>query len=216
MHCSPPGSSVPWGNSPGKNTGVCSLSVLQGIFPTQGSNPGLPHCRWILYQLSHQGSPRRLEWVAYAFSSRSSLPRTWTGVSCIASGFFTSWATREARLRQGRGLFAKQSGKEMKDLLPILKIVLFVFFILSCLTVYIFWILMVYYYFVCIYFLLFSTLSFSFVSGSLLFVCFCCKKILRLIQLHLFIFAFVSFPNETDLNMRCYNRCQECSDGAFF
>ena len=46
----------PW-NSPGQNTGVGSLSLLQGIFPTQGSNPGLLHCRWILYQLSHQGSP---------------------------------------------------------------------------------------------------------------------------------------------------------------
>ena len=43
--------------SPGQNTGVGSLSLLQGIFPTQGSNPGLPHCRWILYQLSHKGSP---------------------------------------------------------------------------------------------------------------------------------------------------------------
>ena len=41
----------PW-NSPGQNTGVGSLSLLQGIFPTQGSNPGLPHCRQILYQLS--------------------------------------------------------------------------------------------------------------------------------------------------------------------
>ena len=37
---------------------------FQGIFPTQGWNLGLPHCRWILYQLSHQGSPRILEWVA--------------------------------------------------------------------------------------------------------------------------------------------------------
>ena len=37
----------------------------RGIFPTQGSNPGLPHCRCILYQLSHQGSPRILEWVAH-------------------------------------------------------------------------------------------------------------------------------------------------------
>ena len=45
----------PW-NSPGKNTGVGNLSLLQGIFPTQGSNPGLPHCRRILYQLSFQGS----------------------------------------------------------------------------------------------------------------------------------------------------------------
>ena len=46
----------PW-NSPGQNTGVTSLSLLQGIFPTQGSNPGLPHCKWILYQLSHKESP---------------------------------------------------------------------------------------------------------------------------------------------------------------
>ena len=59
-------------NSPGKNTGVVSLSLLQGIFPTQGSNPGLPHCGWILYQLSHKGSPRILEWVAYPFSNGSS------------------------------------------------------------------------------------------------------------------------------------------------
>ena len=43
----------PW-NSPGQNTGVGSHSLLQGIFPTQGLNPGLQHCRWILYQLSHQ------------------------------------------------------------------------------------------------------------------------------------------------------------------
>ena len=45
----------PW-NSPGQNTGVGSLSLLQGIFPTQGWKPGLPHCRQILYQLSHKGS----------------------------------------------------------------------------------------------------------------------------------------------------------------
>ena len=44
------------GNSRDQNTGVVSRSLLQGIFPTQGSNPGLPHCRQILYQLSHQGS----------------------------------------------------------------------------------------------------------------------------------------------------------------
>ena len=44
-------------NSLGQNTGVGSLSLLQGLFPTQGSNPGLPHCRWILYQLSHKGIP---------------------------------------------------------------------------------------------------------------------------------------------------------------
>ena len=78
-----------------KNTGVGSLSLLQRIFPTQGLNPGLPHCRRILYQLSHKGSPRILEWIAYPFSRGSSRPRNWTRVSCIAGGFFTSWATRE-------------------------------------------------------------------------------------------------------------------------
>ena len=46
----------PW-NSPGQDTGVGSLSLLQGIVPTQGSNPGLLHCRQILYQLSYQGLP---------------------------------------------------------------------------------------------------------------------------------------------------------------
>ena len=46
----------PW-NSSGQNFGVASLSLLQGIFPTQGLNPGLVRCRWILYQLSYRGSP---------------------------------------------------------------------------------------------------------------------------------------------------------------
>ena len=45
-------------NSPGQNTGVCSFSLLEGIFPAQGSNSGLPHCRQILYQLSHKGQPK--------------------------------------------------------------------------------------------------------------------------------------------------------------
>ena len=52
----PHGLYCPW-NSPIQNTGVGSFSLLQGIFPTQGSNPGLLHCRWIFYQLSHKGSP---------------------------------------------------------------------------------------------------------------------------------------------------------------
>ena len=52
----PHGLYSPW-DSPGQNTGVGSLSLLQGIFPTQGLNPGLPYCRRILYQLSHKGSP---------------------------------------------------------------------------------------------------------------------------------------------------------------
>ena len=64
----------PW-DSPGQNTRIGSLSLLQGIFPTQRSNSGLPHCRWILYQLSHKGSPRILEWVEYPFSRGSSQPK---------------------------------------------------------------------------------------------------------------------------------------------
>ena len=66
----PHGLYSPW-NSPGQNTGVGSLSLLQGIFPTQGSSTGLLHCRQILYQLSQKGSPRILERVAYCFSSGS-------------------------------------------------------------------------------------------------------------------------------------------------
>ena len=62
-------------NSPGQNTGVGSHSLVQGIFSTQRSNPGLPHFRQIVYKLSHQGSPRILAWIAYSFSSRSSRPR---------------------------------------------------------------------------------------------------------------------------------------------
>ena len=52
----PSGSYSPW-NSPGQNTEVGRLSLLQGILPPQRSNPGLPHCRRILYQMSHKGSP---------------------------------------------------------------------------------------------------------------------------------------------------------------
>ena len=56
MDCSPPGSSV-HGDSPGKNAGVGCHALLQGLFPTQGLNPSLLHCRRILYHLSHQESP---------------------------------------------------------------------------------------------------------------------------------------------------------------
>ena len=73
----PHGLYSPW-NSPGQNTGVSSLSLLQGIFPMQGLNPGLSHCRQMLYQLSHKGSPRILEWVAFPFSRGYSRPRNQT------------------------------------------------------------------------------------------------------------------------------------------
>ena len=60
-------------------------------------HPGLPQCGQILYHLSHRGSPRILEWAAYPFSRGSFWPRNWTGISCIAGGFFTSWATGEPK-----------------------------------------------------------------------------------------------------------------------
>ena len=81
-------------NSLGQNTGVSRLSLLQGIFPTQGWNPGLPHCRRILYQLSHKGSPNQLSyqgspqytpissWIQSFFSSLqagSMAPGAWNG-----------------------------------------------------------------------------------------------------------------------------------------
>ena len=58
----PCGICSPW-NSPGQNTGVGSRSLLQGIFPTQGLNLGLLHCKRILYQLSHKGSPKQTVWI---------------------------------------------------------------------------------------------------------------------------------------------------------
>ena len=60
MDYTPPGSSI-HGDSPDKNTGVGCHALLQGIFPTQGSNPGLLHCRWILYHLIHLWDPAKLE-----------------------------------------------------------------------------------------------------------------------------------------------------------
>ena len=99
MDCSPPGYSFSVaGDSPGKNTGVGCHALIQGIFPTLGLNPDLPHCRWFLYCPSHQGSTGILEGVVYPFSRWSSWPRNQTRLSCIAGRFFTSWATREAML----------------------------------------------------------------------------------------------------------------------
>ena len=60
MDCNPPGSSV-HGDSPDKNIGV----GCHGLLPTQGLNPGFPHCKQILYHLNHQGSPKRDKWVVY-------------------------------------------------------------------------------------------------------------------------------------------------------
>ena len=85
-------------------SGIFQTRILEWvIFPfsrrssqARGSNPGFPHCKRILYQLSHKESSRILEWVGYPFSSGSSWLRNWTRVPCTAGGFFTNWATREA------------------------------------------------------------------------------------------------------------------------
>jgi len=75
-----------------------STSYIYMYVCMKGLNPGLLHCRKILYHLSHTASPRILEWVTYPFSWGSSQPRNWTRVSCIAGRFFTSWATREGHI----------------------------------------------------------------------------------------------------------------------
>ena len=101
MDCSLPGSLVHGILQVRKKTGVGSCSLLQGIFPTQGSNTHLPNCKWTLYCLSHQGSPRKLEWVAYPFSISLTLG---SNRGLTAGGLFTSWATREALyLKAGTG-----------------------------------------------------------------------------------------------------------------
>ena len=84
--------------------GILQARILEWVaFPfsrgssqTHVSNPGLPHYRQILYQLSHKGSPRMLEWVAYPFFRGSSWPRNQTRVPYVAGGFFTNWAIRGA------------------------------------------------------------------------------------------------------------------------
>ena len=109
-----PGFSV-HGIFPDKNTGVGSCSLLQGIFPIQGSNPGLSHCRWILNQLSHQGSPRILAWsgdyspvLAHGLQELSHMGlvspqhvgssqiRDQTHFPCVGRQILYHWATREA------------------------------------------------------------------------------------------------------------------------
>ena len=84
---------TPWTvHSPGQNAGVGSLSLLWGIFPTQGLNPSPPHCRRMLYQMSHQGSIRACIW-----QSSNSFLKTfntwdilWITSSWMCSGDFWS------------------------------------------------------------------------------------------------------------------------------
>ena len=84
----PHGIYSPW-NSPGQNTAVGSLSLLQGIFPTQGSNPELLHCGWIFYQLSHKGNT----WCAINVKFQRQtfcLPSHFFPVCCIWDSKYTS------------------------------------------------------------------------------------------------------------------------------
>ena len=74
-----------------------ALPSFRGSSQPRDRNPCLPHFRQILHWLSYQGSPIILKWVAYPFSRGSPQPRKQTRVSCIAGGFFTSWANREAQ-----------------------------------------------------------------------------------------------------------------------
>ena len=85
-------------------------NMTQGIFPTQGSNPGLLHCRQILHDLNHLGSPWILEWIAYPFSRGSFQPRNPTKVSCTAGRFFTRWATRGYNTREFKNMDRDFSG----------------------------------------------------------------------------------------------------------
>ena len=121
MDCSPPGFFV-CGILQARIQEWVAIPFLQGIFLTQGLNPGLLHCRQILYYLSHRDTcmkvthlcptlfdpmddtdhrilqTRILEWVAILFSRECSQPRDQTQFSHIAGRFFISWATREGQV----------------------------------------------------------------------------------------------------------------------
>ena len=89
--CDPVDCSLCSWDSPGRNAGVGCHFLLRRIFPTQGSNPDLPHCRQILYHLSHQGSPKRiLGWVAISSSRETHCqPQTnWGARSSPADAHF--------------------------------------------------------------------------------------------------------------------------------
>ena len=94
---------LPW-DSPGKNTGVGCHALLQGIFPTQGSNPGLPHCRWILYHLSHQGSSNRAKGLVNPNKNHSSLKKNKSELTIqkvIQMGFPSGSDSKESAYNAG-------------------------------------------------------------------------------------------------------------------
>ena len=97
----PHGSYILW-NSPGQNIGVGSLSFLQQIFLTQGLNPGLPHCKWILYQLSHNGSPKMCKHLqipphpklVYDWGCEPCLLSNWKGLFCSLQLLLVFWSIK--------------------------------------------------------------------------------------------------------------------------
>ena len=101
---SPPGSSV-HGDSPDKSTGVDCQALLQGIFPIQGSNPGLPHCRQVLNLLSHQGSPLLYENVQSKISVAQSCPTLWDSMDSSIHGIFQARVLEWVAISFSRGSF---------------------------------------------------------------------------------------------------------------
>ena len=98
----------PW-SSPGQNTGVSSCSLLQGSC-NPGIERGLPHCRQILYQLSHKGSPRILERVSLSLF-QGIFPIQKSNQDLLHYRFFTNWAIREAMYENTSFFFLKQAGR---------------------------------------------------------------------------------------------------------
>ena len=111
----------PW-NSPGQSPRVGGLFLLQGIFPTQGLNPGLWHCRQILYQLSHKGSPISIQkyllsiypapgtFQAVSVSSEQDRQR-----SCLLSANISKWETeRKTCMRCQMVIIAKEKNKAVR------------------------------------------------------------------------------------------------------
>ena len=91
-----------------------AVSFSRGSSQPRDWTQGLSHCKWILYHLSQQGSPRISEWVIYPFSNGSSQPRNRTRVSCTAGRFFTNWGIMgektvafQASAKTPKGLYVK-------------------------------------------------------------------------------------------------------------
>ena len=96
-------------NSPGQNTGVGSLSLLQGIFPTQELNQGLLHCGWILYQLSYQGSLREGEgeYMLKSVSVSALFGSTYTKIGMIQRRLAWPLCKDDTQIREAFHIFLK-------------------------------------------------------------------------------------------------------------